>query len=54
MLNKTLNTKVRATVAAISAICFLTPTAVRADNSRYVYDIGRQLVGVAAAAGLGG
>ena len=54
MRNKTLKTKVRATLAAISVICFLTPTAVRANNSKYVYDIGRQLIRVAAAAGLGG
>lgn len=51
MLNQTLKTKVRATLAAISAICFLTPTAVRADNSRYIRDIRHQLVRVARAAG---
>ena len=51
MLNKTLKTKVRATLAAISATCFLVPTAVRADNSKYVGDIRSQLVRVARAAG---
>ena len=51
MLNKTLKTKVLATLAAISATCFLAPTAVRADNSKYVGDIRRQLVRVAKAAG---
>ena len=51
MLNKTLKTKVLATLAAISATCFVAPTAVRADNSRYVGDIRSQLVRVAKAAG---
>lgn len=51
MLNQTLKSKVRATLAAISATCFLIPTAVRADNSRYVRDISRQLVRVARSAG---
>ena len=54
MLNQTLKTKVLATLAAISATCFLAPTAVRANNSKYVYDIGRQLVRVAKAAGFRG
>ncbi|GJD20991.1 unknown protein [Rivularia sp. IAM M-261] len=54
MLNQTLKTKVLATLAAISATFFLAPTAVRADNSRYVNDIARQLVRAAGAVGLGG
>ncbi|MEM1391705.1 MAG: PPC domain-containing protein [Cyanobacteria bacterium P01_H01_bin.150] len=51
MLNQTLKTKVRATLAVISAICFLTPTSVSANNRKYVRDITRQLVRVAKAAG---
>lgn len=54
MLNQTLKTKVLATLAAISATCFLTPTAVRADNSQYVYEVGGQLARAAIASGLGG
>jgi len=54
MRNQALKSKVRSTLAAISAICFLTPTAVRADNRKYVYDIARQLVRAAIASGLRG
>ena len=54
MRNQTLKSKVRATLAAISAICFLTPNAVRADNSKYFYDIARQLVRAAITSGLRG
>ncbi|NMF63480.1 hypothetical protein DP113_21160 [Brasilonema octagenarum UFV-E1] len=51
MLNKTLKTKALATLAAISATCFLAPTAVRADNSQYVNDIRSQLIRAARSAG---
>lgn len=54
MLNKTLKTKVFATLAAISTTCFLAPTAVRADNSQYVNEVGRQLARAAIASGLRG
>jgi hypothetical protein len=54
MLNTTIKTKVLATLAAISATFFLAPTAVRADNSQYVYEVTDQLVKAAIASGLGG
>lgn len=54
---KTLNTKLLGTLAAITAISgslFLAPTAVRADNSQYVYEVGNQLERALLASGLGG
>ncbi len=54
MLNLTLKTKELATVAAISATCFFAPTAVRADNSQYVNEVGGQLTRAAIRAGLRG
>ena len=46
-----MTTKVLATLAAISATFFLAPTAVQANNSRYVNDIRSQLARVARTAG---
>jgi hypothetical protein len=54
MLNQTLKTKALATLTALTATFFLAPTAVHADNSRYVNDIGRQLARAAIASGLRG
>lgn len=54
MLNKTLKTKLFGTLAAISATFFFAPTAVRADNSQYVYEVTDQLLRAAISSGLGG
>ncbi|WP_407885605.1 hypothetical protein [Scytonema sp. NUACC26] len=57
MLQKTLQAKLLGTfttITAISGSLFFAPTAVRADNSQFIYDVGEQLARALLASGLGG
>ncbi|MGI2903575.1 hypothetical protein [Tolypothrix sp. VBCCA 56010] len=57
MLHKTLQAKLLGTIAAltgISATLFTVPTAVRADDREYIYEVRDQLIEKAIASGLAG